>query len=308
MAHNPKPNPIRAEDDAVRRPCTVAGTVARVTGFVDTHVHVVSPDTERYPRTGGTGDGTDYWSDGTATAEHVLGVQAAAGVDGCVLVQGVGAYGYDCRYVLDAAAAHPERTRTVVAVDPADPAAPDRLAELTGRQGVVGVRLFAVSGGPGQPVPRWVDAPHTAHLLDTAAEAGLTLVLTAFADHLAHFVPLLAARPGLTVALDHAGFPDPAAGPDGLAPVLALAELPSVRLKISTHLFQSYTPDDPADVVDTLASAFGDGRLLWGSDHPQTRTPDYPGMVAMAEQALRHRPPGAREVVLGGNARALWWS
>lgn len=279
-----------------------------MTGLVDTHVHVVSPDTDQYPRTGGTGDGSDYWSDGTSTAEHVLGVQMAAGVDGCVLVQGVGAYGYDCRYVLDAAAAHPDRTRTVVAVDPADPAAPDRLAELIGRQGVCGVRLFSVSGGPGRPVPDWVDAAHTARLLDVTAEAGITLVLTAFADHLPHFAPLIAARPNLAVALDHAGFPDPAAGRDGLAPVLALAELPSVRLKISTHLFQSYAPADPADVVDILASAFGDERLLWGSDHPQTRTPDYPGMVAMAEHALRRRPPAARDAVLGGNARALWWA
>ncbi|WP_436771018.1 amidohydrolase family protein [Yinghuangia sp. YIM S09857] len=279
-----------------------------MTTLVDTHVHVVSPDTARYPRTGGTGDGADYWSDGTSTAEHVLGVQASAGVDNCVLVQGVGAYGYDCRYVLDAAAAHSERTRAVVAVDPADPAAPARLGELTGRQGVVGVRLFAVSGGPGQPLPGWVGAPHTARLLDTAADAGVTLVLTAFAAHLPHFAPLLAERPELPVALDHAGFPDPTAGADGLAPVLALAELPSVRLKISTHLFQSYAPADPADIVDTLAAAFGDERLLWGSDHPQTRTPDYPGMVAMAEQALRRRAATARDAVLGGNARALWWS
>jgi predicted TIM-barrel fold metal-dependent hydrolase len=262
-----------------------------VTAIVDTHVHVVSPDTARYPRTGGTGDGTDYWSDGTATAEHVLAVQAACGVERCVLVQGVGAYGYDCRYVLDAASAHPWRTRAVVAVDPADPQAPDRLTDLIGRQRVCGVRLFAVSGGPGRPVPDWLDAPHIAELLDVAAESGTTLVLTAFADHLPRFAPLLAARPKLDVALDHAGFPDPAAGRAGLAPVLALAELPSVRLKVSTHLFGSFAPADPADLVDTLANAFGDTPLLWGSDHPQTRSPPYPDMVDLAQRARHRRRP-----------------
>ncbi|NUU26297.1 MAG: amidohydrolase family protein [Streptomycetaceae bacterium] len=278
-----------------------------MTGIVDTHVHVVSPDTARYPRTGGTGDGTDYWSDGTATAEHVLGVQAASGVDGCVLVQGVGAYGYDCRYVLDAAAAHPDSTRAVVATDPADVRTADRLAEMIDRQGVCGVRLFAVSGGPGRPVPEWVDAPHIGQLLDVADQAGITLVLTAFAPHLPRFAPLLATRPGLDVALDHAGFPDPAAGRAGLAPVLALAELPTVRVKISTHLVASYAPADPADLVDTLADAFGDERLLWGSDHPQTRSPAYPEMVELARRAVRRRPRAAQDAILGGNARALWW-
>ncbi|MDI2129736.1 amidohydrolase family protein [Yinghuangia seranimata] len=280
--------------------------------LVDTHVHVVSPDTVRYPRTGGTGDGADYWSDGSATAEHVLAVQAAAGVGSCVLVQGVGAYGYDCRYVLDAAAAHPGRTRAVVAVDPTDPAGPERLAALLAdhpaRDAVCGVRLFAVSGGPGRPVPEWFHAPHTGRLLDVAAEARVTLVLTTFACHLPTFAPLLAERPTLDVALDHAGFPDPTAGPAGLAPVLALAELPGVRVKISTHLFATCAPDDPADVVDTLAEAFGDERLLWGSDHPQTRTPDYAGKVALAEHAVRRRGAAARAAVLGGNARALWWA
>ncbi|GAA4980911.1 amidohydrolase family protein [Yinghuangia aomiensis] len=275
---------------------------------IDTHVHVVSPDTARYPRTQGTGDGADYWSDGTATAEHVLGVQRAAGVDRCVLVQGVGAYGYDCRYVLDAAAAHPDRTRAVVAVDPADPAAPEHLTQLLASEHICGVRLFAVSGGPGRPTPAWIDAPHTARLFDVAAAAGITLVLTAFAADLGRFAPAIVARPGLTVALDHAGFPDPAAGDAGLRPVLALAELANVHLKISTHLFTSYAPHDPADVVDRLAGTFGDDRLLWGSDHPQTRTPDYPGMVTLARHALRRRPAAGQAAILGGNAERLWWS
>ncbi|MGR7002929.1 amidohydrolase family protein [Yinghuangia aomiensis] len=113
---------------------------------------------------------------------------------------------------------------------------------------------------------------------------------------------------GLTVALDHAGFPDPAAGDAGLRPVLALAELANVHLKISTHLFTSYAPHDPADVVDRLAGTFGDDRLLWGSDHPQTRTPDYPGMVTLARHALRRRPAAGQAAILGGNAERLWWS
>lgn len=279
-----------------------------MTGIVDTHVHVVSPDTARYPRTGGTGDGADYWSDGSASAEQVLSTQDAAGVEACVLVQGVGAYGYDCAYVLDAAAAHPERTRAVVAVDPADPAAPDRLAELIPRQGVCGVRLFAVSGGPGRPLPAWVGASHIGRLLDVADEAGITLVLTAFAAHLPAFAPMFAARPKLALALDHAGFPDPAAGAAGLAPVLALAELPGARLKVSTHLFGSFAPADPADLLDALADAFGDERLVWGSDHPQTRSPSYPDMVALAERAVRRRGPAGRALILGDNARALGWA
>lgn len=279
--------------------------------IIDTHVHVVSPDTRSYPLTGGTRDGADYWSDGTCSAGDVLRVQAANGVTRTVLVQGVGAYGYDCRYVLHAAAEHPERTAAVVAVDMSDPAAAaGSLREYAREPSVTGVRLFAVSGGPGAPDPAWLTDPASEAVWDVAAETGLTVVLTAFARQLPFLREAIQARPTLRVALDHCGFPDAEARGAGRAPVRALADLPGVYLKVSTHLLASAQSagEDPADVIDDLADAFGDERLTWGSDYPQTRTPTYPGMLALAQHALRRRGAPARAAVLAGTAHRLWFA
>ncbi|MFI1380192.1 amidohydrolase family protein [Embleya sp. NPDC020886] len=278
---------------------------------IDAHVHVVSPDTRRYPLDAGTGDGTDYWSDGGCSAPEVLRTQAAAGVSRTVLVQGVGAYGYDCRYLLDAAARDPERTSAVVAVDMADPVAAARgLRGYANESFVTGVRLFAVSGGPQAPDPTWLTDDASQAVWDVAAETGLTVVLTAFTRQLPLLRPHIEARPALRVALDHCGFPDPRSRQAGRAPVRALADLANLHVKVTTHLLTAAEAagEDPADVVDDLAAAFGEHRLTWGSDHPQTRTPNYPGMLALARLAIRRRDAPARAAVLGGTARRLWFT
>ncbi|OPC85335.1 hypothetical protein B4N89_26840 [Embleya scabrispora] len=278
---------------------------------IDAHVHVVSPDTRRYPLDGGTRDGTDYWSDGGCSAAEVLGTQTANDVRRTVLVQGVGAYGYDCRYLLDTVARYPRRTAAVIAVDMSDPAAAARCLRDHARvPSVTGVRLFAVSGGPQAPDPTWL-TDHTSHAVwDVAAEAGLTVVLTAFTRQLPLLRPAIEARPGLRVALDHCAFPDPRARAAGRTAVRDLSDLPGVYLKVTTHLLAGAQAagEDPADVVDDLAAAFGERRLAWGSDHPQTRTPDYPGMLALARHAIRRRDARARAEILGGTAQRLWFA
>jgi L-fuconolactonase len=286
----------------------LAGATAEV---IDTHIHVVSPDTRRYPLTGGTRDGTDYWSDGSCSAGEVLRVQRAAGVQRTVLVQGVGAYGYDCRYLLDAAVEHSERTAAVVAVDMSDPAAAARrLRDYAREPAVTGVRLFAVSGGPQTPDPAWLTDPMAEAVWDVAAETGLTVVLTAFDRQFRILRPAMETRPGLRVAVDHCGFPDTRARGAGRAAVRALADLPGVHLKVTTHLLAGAQAagEDPADVVDDLADAFGDARLTWGSDYPQTRSPAYPGMLALARHAVRRRGPDGRRAILGGTAESLWFA
>ncbi|WP_235055752.1 amidohydrolase family protein [Yinghuangia soli] len=279
--------------------------------IVDTHVHIVSPDTARYPLTGGTRDGNDYWSDGSCSVAEVLRVQAVSGVHRTVLVQGVGAYGYDCRYLLDAVAEHPERTAAVVAVDMAAPAAAARaLRDLAREPGVTGVRLFAVSGGPDATGPRWLTDPASEAVWDVSAEVGLTVVLTAFAHQLPLLRPSIRSRPSLRVALDHCGFPDARARTAGRAPVRELADLPGVHVKVTTHLLASAQAagEDPADVIDDLASAFGDERLTWGSDFPQTREPTYPGMLSLAGHAIRRRTQAQRDSILAGTAHRLWFA
>ena len=275
-------------------------------GPIDTHVHLASPDQDRYPRQP-TGVGSPWWrQDGHSTPE-VLAAAAEAGVSGLVAVQAVGVYGYDNRYVADAASEYPDRVRVVVAVDVDGPStAADVAASVAreaGRAGVVGVRLFAVQPGSG-----WVGTDRGRAAVEAVAGLGLTLVLTVFSAQLDPLRPLLEAHPSLPVAFDHCAFPDIAGATiAGGQPVLDLADLPQVSLKVSSHLFGSLGGDgDPARLVDQLVGCFGPERLLWGSDYPQTANGGYRELVDLAHRAVRHLDPASRSAVLSDNASRLF--
>jgi predicted TIM-barrel fold metal-dependent hydrolase len=244
-----------------------------VSVIVDSHVHVVADDRDAYPLRP-QGFGRVWWEDVSCSVDALLANMDGAGVDRAVVVQAVGPYGFDNAYLLDAVAAHPDRLRAVAAVDLDDDpvAVPD---------GVVGIRCFAVGDRAAWVARRDV--------FDAVLERAPTVVLTAFHPQLDALLPALRAHPGTPVAVDHAGFPDPAAGPR--YPVLErLAELPHASVKVTGHA------GDPAYLFDL----FGPERVLAGSDWPQSD-----GTYEELWADLRaHASAG----FLGDNAARLWFA
>jgi L-fuconolactonase len=274
--------------------------------IVDSHTHVASPDTHRYPRTP-RGLGTTWWTDGDHSAAALVGAMDGAGVDRAVVVQAVGPYGYDCGYAVDAAATFPERLALVGAIDMAAPDPAGALAELAATAPLRGVRLFGVDGKP----TTWLADGRAASVWHLAAELACPIVATLFAGDLPSLRPLVDSQPAVEVAIDHAGFPDLAPGPPypGLASLLDLADLHAVNVKISSHLLlDAQTGGDPADLVDRLVEAFGTDRLTWGSDYPQTAGLSYPQMLDLARHAVRRLAPADTSAVLGETAARLWWA
>lgn len=256
--------------------------------IVDGHTHVASCDTDRYPLHP-TGVGSRWFTDGF-DVEVLLRTMDGAGVDQAVVVQAVGAYGFDSRYAIDAVASAPERLALVVA---ADPDAPDVPAAAKA------VRVFGV----GATEPTWLDDDRGALLWALAAERGIGIVPTLWARDLPQLRPLVEAHPHVAVAIDHCGFPDPPHVPP--AELLALADLPAVHLKVSTHVLAPLA--DPAAFVDVLAATFGAERLCWGSDFPQTQSVAYPDMVALARRAAALLDEPGQHAFLAGTARTLWF-
>jgi predicted TIM-barrel fold metal-dependent hydrolase len=238
--------------------------------------------------------------------EALITAMEATGVDQAVVVQAVGPYGFDCRYAIDAVAAFPQRLALVGAIDMGGPDPAAALDDLTAGGVVRGVRVFGVDGGP----PTWLGDGRAADVWGLAGELGLSIVATLFARDLPALRPLAEAVPGVPVAVDHAGFPDLAGGPPyaGLDPLLDLADLDPVTVKVSSHLFLEARAGggDPADVVDRLAEAFGPDRLAWGSDHPQTAGLTYPEMLDLACHAVRRLPRSDAQAVLHDTAARLW--
>jgi L-fuconolactonase len=270
--------------------------------IVDTHVHVVAADKERYPLRP-TGISLHWFREAPVTVEDLLEVMTAAGVDRAVLVQPMSAYGFDNRYVIDSARTHADRLASVVIVDTVDDAAP-RLRAMA-REGVTGVRLFAI----GNPRLTRLDDPKACVVWEVAAELGLRVLVTILPDQLPELRVMLERFPGVAVALDHCGFPDVSGGPPyaKATDLFELATLPNLNLKVSCYLLeQAEAVGQPCDVVDHLAAAFGADRLLWGSDYPQTHDRPYAALVELGRSACSRLSPAEQRGFLGENALRLW--
>ena len=120
---------------------------------------------------------------------------------------------------------------------------------------------------------------------------------------------MLAAFPGLRVALDHCGFPD-LTRPDWekRSPLMELARFPNLWLKVSSHVLHAAAASGSSAprVIAQLVERFGGERLIWGSDYPQTEGP-YRDLVDLGRSAFAELQPEHRERALGRNAFELWF-
>jgi predicted TIM-barrel fold metal-dependent hydrolase len=263
--------------------------------LVDTHVHVISPDLERFPlRPPGVNTGP-WWETHPCSADLLRLLMADAGVDRAVLVQGVGAYGFDNEYTLSASTAAPELFANVVCTDRRADDASQTLRELLQR-GARGYRWFMVHDDPR------LDAPRS--LWDALGAMHVPVVMTFLADRLEDFAATVPSLPEVPLAVDHCAFADLSQGiPDSL---MALGDFPNVYLKVSTHALRSAAEGgDPADAVAELAERFG-GRIMWGSDFSQTHDVSYPELAEEGRRAAAKLDDDARDAYFAGSALTLW--
>jgi hypothetical protein len=121
---------------------------------------------------------------------------------------------------------------------------------------------------------------------------------------------------GCTVLFSHLGLPGRYLAPptlvearDRLGPLLNLARLPHVAVKVSGLYAVSDPPHDfPHDAagpfIVVLIESFGPSRMMWGSDFPVAL--DFVSFVQTTEiRALATCSQREREAVMGGNLLAL---
>jgi len=294
----------------------------------DTHAHVMSADTERYPHSPLRGGTRPPVPPMTFPVERLVAAMDAAGVARACLVQRATLYGYDNSYMLHSVAAHPERFRSVAVLDAQDPDAPEALARLVRERGLAGLRIVA---------PRldehdtdWLASDQAMALWAAAADHALpvAVILYRLNNDAGRAAMLRVARrfTGLPIILDHCGVPhastpetrwaasqglDYAIEPPpgfGIADALdAFAELPHVHFKITDINFERLEDMgyDLAAFVRQLAELVGEQRLVWGSDVGQS-TASYREMLARARHATSGLSAAGRAAFLGGNAARLY--
>jgi len=268
---------------------------------IDSHTHVVSADHVRYPVTPGVGEEQSWHRDHPVDAEGLLALAEAAGVSGLAFVQALSCHGYDNRYVLDSARAHPGRSVAIGAARPDDPHAVAALRRDVIDGGARGVRVFAVGGATGP-----LDHPEVRAITATAGDLGIPVVLLTNAAQLPSVRNLVTAFPAVSFVLDHCGFADLGGDTsfDRAGELFALSESRNLHLKVSSMTLRS--TEHPAVLWSTLVARFGSERLMWGSDYPHTHEPSYAALVELALETSAGLSERARADVLAGTARRLW--
>ncbi|HET6873143.1 MAG TPA: amidohydrolase family protein [Acidimicrobiales bacterium] len=234
---------------------------------VDTHTHVVSDDLSRHP-VRPTGLGSQWWADPGLNGRSLLQAMDAGGVARALLVQPIGAYGYDCSSLLETASTSSGRLLAVPAVD-----LDDRAADALRAMGA----------------------------------SSLVSVLTVFDHQLEDLLPVIGKSDGL-VALDHCGFPELVEGRVPVdAPLWRTVSMAHVSLKITSHLLKDAgTGVHQSRLVEDLLAHFGADRLMWGSDYPQSGT-DFPGLIGMAEDAVGWLGEDDRTAFFSANAERVFF-
>jgi L-fuconolactonase len=234
----------------------------------------------------------------------------AAGVARTVLVQ-VLHTDQETRWMLDLARRHASIAGVVGWVDLT--AQPDTIAReietLRGDPKLVGIRHLVHE----EPDVDWLRRVDVVRGLGVLEAQGVPFDLLLRPQHVVH-VPWLSERlPGLLMVIDHIAKPrirDAAIQP-WADEMLAAAQNPNVWCKLSGMITEAdhaaWTPDDLAPYVETTLRAFGEERLMFGSDWPVcTLAGSYDRVIGALRLVLQGIGDETLGWIFGGTAQAFY--
>jgi len=275
--------------------------------LIDTHPHIISSDTARYPITP-LGGKRSHWSvTRPVDFEGLVASMNAAGVDKAAIVHSSTTYGYNNEYLADAIAEHLRRFAGVFSVDVTAGDAPERNRHWVQR-GLSGLRLFAagstIKGNQG-----WIAEAVTFPAWACAREFGLPVAISMRQEGLPHLIEVLTHFPGVRIVIDHLLLSPIEDGPPyrASAGLFALARHPNVFMKLTTNNIRRARSGlaTPETFFGQLVEAFGSSRIVWGSNFPNEEG-TLAQQVEEARATLSFLPARDRENIFCGTAMALY--
>jgi len=234
-------------------------------GDIDAHVHVWTPDVEKYPLA--SGYAKKDMAPASFTPDALFAQCRPLGVSRITLIQ-MSYYRFDNRYMLDSMAAHPGVFSGVAIIDENAGNVRGKMKDLA-KQGVRGFRL-----NPGaQSVDAWLGSPGMAEMWKVGAEEGLSMCLLINPEALAAVDEMCVKYPQTPVVIDHfarIGMAGPVSRTH-LDSLLHLATHAKAYVKTSAFyaLGQKQAPYlDMGPMIRELRDAYGAERLMWASDCP----------------------------------------
>lgn len=227
-----------------------------------------------------------------------------AGFDACVAVQARQTLA-ESRWLLELATRHSFIAGVVGWVDLRSPQIAGQLAEFAAHPKFKGVRHVVQD----EPDERFLLRPEFLRGLECLRDFTLTYDLLIFPKQLPAAIELARKFPDQPFVLDHIAKPPIAAGQ--LEPwanhLRQLAQCPNVSCKISGLVTEAswheWSPRDFRPYLDIVWEAFGEDRLMLGSDWPVcTLSAEHSRVMGLAADYLAPFPGLTREKVLGANA------
>jgi predicted TIM-barrel fold metal-dependent hydrolase len=254
-------------------------------GWIDAHVHVWTPDTDKYPLASGYKKAD--MAPPSFTPQELFAHSKPEGVSRIVLIQ-MSYYRFDNQYMLDTMAAHPGMFSGVAIIDENAPNVKQRMKDLA-KQGVRGFRL-----NPGkQSVDAWLSSPGIAEMWKVGADEGLNMCLLINPDTMPAIGKMCAKNPETPVVIDHfarLGMAGPVKR-EQLDQLLRLAAHPKMHVKTSAFyaLGAKKAPYlDFGPTIRELRDTYGAKRLMWASDCPFQVDPghNYHDSIALIRDHL----------------------
>ncbi len=275
---------------------------------IDAHHHFWTPEARDYPWM--TGDAFDPIRRPFGPEDLRPGL-AAAGIDGTVLVQTVGAVEETVGFLATAEAT--DFVKGVVGwVDLMDRLVGDTLDELLEGPGgsyLKGIRHQAHD----EADEDWLARPDVIAGVAECGARGLVQDLLAKEPQLPACITIADVLPEAQFVLDHIAKPRIAAGQmdPWRALIEELARRDNVVCKLSGMIteaaWDSWTVDDLRPYADVVLEAFGPERLMFGSDWPVCLLAgSYGEVVSAAEELTADLSADERALIFGGTARRIY--
>jgi predicted TIM-barrel fold metal-dependent hydrolase len=284
----------------------------------DTHVHLFTPDMQRYPidLSGGVPEVARVLKGEIIAAPHtpdvVLQAWADNGVAGGVAVQFYSAYLNDNSFLLDSADAHRDKIAACVIFNATDPSTPAALKAAARTHGVTGLRLTGYPDAQGN-YP-WLDSDPAQATWAVADQLGLAVVVMyppgkPTAAAFAHLNVLARRYPHVRLILDHFGWPVFVGAPSyGLSDAFEpLKGLPNLYYKFTTTNIDALAKAQvaPEDFLRHAVDVVGADRIMWGSSFGAA-APPYADLVKRIRLAVVKLTPAERRAVLHDTGQAMF--